>query len=307
MKILITGANGFLGHYLTAQLLQRNIEVVATGKGNCLLPFSGAANFVYAPMDFTDAENIMAVFNQHKPTVVVHAGAMSKPDECEENKEATWLVNVTGTANMLAAAEKYNCTFIYISTDFVFDGAKGMYTETDEPNPVNYYGQTKLEAEKLVQQYNGSWAIVRTVLVYGKPLSGRNNILTIVKEKLEKGEEYKVVSDQIRTPTYVEDLGAGIISIIEKNKTGIWHLSGADILTPYDMACAAADYLQLNKNLLQEVTAATFNQPAMRPPKTGFVLNKAKKELGYLPIPFNEGLRKTFDNGEATFLPVSRG
>jgi dTDP-4-dehydrorhamnose reductase len=294
MKILITGANGFLGHYLTAQLLQKNLKVIATGKGNCRLPFGGAANFVYAPMDFADEENVMAVFNQHKPTVVVHAGAMSKPDECEENKEATWLVNVTGTANILTAAEKYNCPFIYISTDFIFDGVKGMYTETDEPNPVNYYGQTKLAAEKLVQQYKHNWAIVRTVLVYGKPLSGRSNILTIVKEKLEKGEGYKVVSDQIRTPTYVEDLAAGIISIIEKNKTGVWHLSGADVLTPYDMACAAAGYLQLNKNLLQEVTAASFTQPALRPPKTNFVIDKAKKELNYQPVSFSEGLQKTF-------------
>jgi dTDP-4-dehydrorhamnose reductase len=294
MKILITGANGFLGHYLAAQLLQKNIEVIATGKGNCRLPFSGAANFVYAPMDFADAENVSPVFNQHKPTVVVHAGAMSKPDECEENKEATWLVNVTGTANMLAVAEKYNCYFIYISTDFVFDGVKGMYTETDEPNPVNYYGQAKLEAEKLVQQYNGNWAIIRTVLVYGKPLSGRSNILTIVKEKLEKGEGYKVVSDQIRTPTYVEDLAAGIISIIEKNKTGTWHLSGADELTPYNMSCAVADYLQLDKKLLTEVTAASFTQPAVRPPKTGFNISKAKSELGYNPLSFAEGLQKTF-------------
>lgn len=294
MKVLITGANGFLGHYLTQQLLQKRTEVIATGKGNCRLPFSGAANFVYAPMDFSEAENVKAVFGQHKPTVVVHAGAISKPDECEENNEATWLANVTGTANLLATAEKNNCPFIYISTDFVFDGVKGMYTETDEPNPVNYYGQTKLAAEKLVQRYDGNWAIVRTVLVYGKPLSGRSNILTIIKEKLEKGERYKVVSDQIRTPTYVEDLATGIILIIDKNKTGTWHLSGADVLTPYAMACAAADYLQLDKNLLTEVTAASFTQPAVRPPKTGFNISKAKSELGYNPLSFAEGLQKTF-------------
>jgi dTDP-4-dehydrorhamnose reductase len=294
MQVIITGANGFLGHYLTAQLLAKNISVLATGKGDCRLPFANDTNFTYATLDFTNAATVMNLFTAYNPTVVIHAGAMSKPDECELNKETTWLTNVTGTANMLAVAAKYNCHFIYISTDFIFDGAKGMYTETDTPNPVNYYGHTKLAAEKLVQQYKNDWAIVRTVLVYGKPLSGRSNILTIVKEKLEKGEPYKVVSDQVRTPTYVEDLAHGIIAILEKKKTGIWHISGEEVITPYQMACATADQLGLNKQLLQEVTAASFTQPALRPPKTGFIIQKAKSELGYNPLSFAEGLQKTF-------------
>jgi dTDP-4-dehydrorhamnose reductase len=130
--------------------------------------------------------------------------------------------------------------------------------------------------------------------VYGKPVTGKANLLTVVKEKLEKGEEYQVVNDQVRTPTYVEDLAAGIVSVIERKATGIYHLSGVDILTPYEIACRVADHLQLNKSLIKKVTAANFSQPARRPPKTGFIIEKARKKLGFHPVSFAEGLHRTF-------------
>src|SRR4030095_2792291 len=176
-----------------------------------------------------------------------------------------YLVNVESTVQLLINSEDLKSFFIFLSTDFVFDGEKGMYNEEDAPRPVNYYGRTKLEAEEAVKEYEHGWAIVRTVLVYGKNHSAHNNILKIVKEKLEKGEEYNVVDDQVRTPTYVEDLAKGIISIIEKKATGVFHLSGKDILTPYQMAIKTADHLRLDSSVLKKVTAASFSQPAKRP------------------------------------------
>lgn len=294
MRILVTGANGFLGNYLVQQLLQKQYPVIATGKGECRLSFTGVDNFDYEPMDFTDPFAVHDLFEKYQPSVVVHAGAMSKPDDCEKEQWQAYFINVEGTVTLLTNAEAYRSFFVFVSTDFVFDGEKGMYSETDIPSPVNFYGKTKLEAEEIVKEYAFDWAIARTVLVYGKPLAGRSNILSIVKEKLEKGEEYSVVNDQVRTPTYVEDLAAGIVAIIEKKATGIYHLSGADILTPYEMAIKAADFLKLNKSLLKKVTAADFTQPAKRPPKTGFNIEKAKRELDYQPRSFDEGLAKTF-------------
>lgn len=294
MRILVTGANGFLGNYLVQQLLQKQYPVIATGKGECRLSFTGVDNFDYEPMDFTDPFAVHDLFEKYQPSVVVHAGAMSKPDDCEKEQWQAYLINVEGTVTLLTNAEAYRSFFVFVSTDFVFNGEKGMYSETDIPSPVNFYGKTKLEAEEIVKEYAFGWAIARTVLVYGKPLAGRSNILSIVKEKLEKGEEYSVVNDQVRTPTYVEDLAAGIVAIIEKKATGIYHLSGADILTPYEMAIKAADFLKLNKSLLKKVTAADFTQPAKRPPKTGFNIEKAKRELDYQPRSFDEGLAKTF-------------
>jgi dTDP-4-dehydrorhamnose reductase len=126
-------------------------------------------------------------------------------------------------------------------------------------------------------------------------VAGKTNLLTVVKDKLLKGESYNVVDDQVRTPTYVEDLASGIVSIIEKKATGIYHLSGSDVLTPWQMAGKTADYLQVNRWLIKKVTAADFSQPARRPLKTDLVIDKAVKELGYKPVSFAEGLQKTLE------------
>ena len=294
MRILVTGANGFLGSCLCKLLIERGHEVIATGRGGCRLNISGHALFQYETMDFTDPFAAHDVMEKYKPEVLVHAGAMSKVDECEQNQWQAYVANVEGTVTMLLNAEEHKCFFILLSTDFIFDGIRGMYREDDLPGPVNFYGKTKLEAEEAVKEYEFDWAIVRTILVYGKPVSGKTNILTIVKEKLEKGEEYSVVNDQVRTPTYVEDLAAGILSMIERKATGIYHVSGKDELTPYEMACQVANYFGLNRSLIRKVTAANFSQPAKRPAKTGFVIDKARKKLGYDPVSFEEGLRRTF-------------
>ncbi len=301
MKILITGANGFLGYYLSELLLQFGHEVIATGKGSCRLPFSGS-RFRYETMDFTDPFSVHDVFEKNKPEVVVHAGAISKPDECETSQWPAYQANVEGTLTLLMNAEELKSFFIFISTDFIFDGKKGMHREDDPASPVNFYGKTKAEAEEAVKEYKYDWSIVRTVLVYGKPIAGRGNILTVVKEKLEKGEEYNVFNDQVRTPTYVGDLVKGIISIIDKKATGIYHLCGKDILTPYEMACLAADFLGLDKSLIRKVTAADFSQPAKRPEYSGLAINKARNLLGYEPVSFGEGLKLTFPREAAETL-----
>jgi dTDP-4-dehydrorhamnose reductase len=293
MNILITGANGFLGGYLVELLLQKEYTVIATGKGECRLPFKHT-NFIYAPMDFTDPFTVHDVFEKFQPQIVVHAGAMSKPDECEQQQWQAYLVNVEGTVTTLMNAAEQKSFFVFVSTDFVFDGEKGMYKEGDATGPVNYYGKTKLEAEEAVMEYEHDWAIVRTVLVYGKPILSRPNILTVVKEKLEKGETYNVFDDQLRTPTYVGDLAAGILQIIERKAKGIYHLSGKDVLSPYAMACKTADFLGLDKTLIHPVSASAFVQPAKRPARTGFAIDKARLQLGFEPISFDEGLARTF-------------
>ena len=294
MRVLITGANGFLGYYLTRTLLENHFPVIATGRGECRLPFSGLDGFTYVSMDFTDPFAVHDVFEKYKPEVVVHGGAITRPDECELNQWQAYLVNVEGAVTTLVNASEKKSFYIFLSTDFVFDGNKGMYKEEDETIPVNYYGKTKLEAESLVRDYEHDWAIVRTVMVYGKPVQSRSNILSIVKEKLERGESYQVVDDQVRTPTYVEDLASGIAAIIRKRAKGIFHLCGKDILTPYQMACMAADFLGYDKTLLRRVTAADFSQPATRPAKTGLDISKARSLLGFEPISFEEGLRMMF-------------
>ena len=188
--------------------------------------------------------------------------------------------------------KKNNAYFIFISTDFVFDGINGPYKEEDIVNPVSYYGSTKVAGEKAVEESGLASAIVRTCLVYGNTLSGtRSNLITWVKDNLGLGKKIKVVSDQWRTPTYVEDLAKGILLIMEKKAEGCFHISGEVLLSPYQMAIATALYLSLDTSLIEKVDASIFTQPAKRPATTGFIIDKAKAVLGFKPLTFEEGLK----------------
>jgi dTDP-4-dehydrorhamnose reductase len=295
MRVLVTGANGFLGYYLVELLLRHGHDVIATGRSASRLPFQGI-NYHYVSFDFTDAKRTREIVDLYKPDLVIHSGAMTRPDDCEVRQWDAYMTNVEGTVNLLQAAATVKAFFVFVSTDFVFDGARGMYREKDERNPVNFYGKTKKEAEDFVQRYPHGWAIARTVLVYGEPKTGGQNVLTILHGKIQKGEKYQLVNDQFRTPTYVGDLARGIVAIAEKKAGGTWHLSGKDLLTPYEMGLQAARLLSLDTSLISPVHAGVFTQAALRPPRTGFVIDKAVKELGYNPVSFDEGLRLSFSS-----------
>ena len=294
MNVLVTGANGLLGQHLVKILLDNNHEVTATGLGKSRLSFKND-NYTYHELDITDGTVVNELIVNKRPQVIIHAAAMTQVDQCEEQKVACWNVNVTATRFLLDAAKEISARFIFVSSDFVFDGLHGPYSETSEPNPVNYYGSSKWGAEKAVEESGLNWTIVRTVLVTGNPLTGaRKNIITWVKEKLEKGEKIRVVDDQYRTPTFVEDLAAGIVLVLEKNVQGIFHISGKDALTPYAIAIETARLLKLDEKLIERTDSASLGQPAMRPVRTTFNISKAEKELGYQPHSFKESLEKMF-------------
>lgn len=290
MKVLVTGANGLLGQYLTRHLLEKNYEVIATGKGENRHPVPEGGRFRYYEMDILDEPVVYTVMEKEKPEVVVHAAALTQVDDCEKDPERAEAVNVKGTAQVLVNAESVAAHFIYISTDFVFDGERGMYEEEDELHPVNFYGFTKMQAEAIAQTSTIPFSIVRTCLVYGIPLQGkRSNIFSWVKGSLEAGQSIRVVDDQWRTPTYVEDLAMGIEQIIRQKATGIFHLSGEEGTSPYGFACRIARHFGLKESLIEKVTAATFTQPGQRPPKTGFVIEKARSLLGFAPRNLEQG------------------
>ena len=297
-KILVTGANGFLGQHLVNLLLQQGYAVIAVAKGPNRLPFEATETFVYYDVDITNDFLLNAVLEKEKPFTVVHAAAMTQVDDCQLNQPECEAINVRATAQLLLSAEAYSQHFIYISTDFVFDGEKGDYAEADDMNPVSWYGFTKVQAESIVETSEIPFAIVRTCLVYGNTLTGtRSNIVSWVKDNLAAGKHIKVVNDQWRTPTWVEDLAKGIWLVIEKNATGIYHISGKDKLTPYDIAIKTAAFCGFESVLIEKADAASFSQPAKRPPRTGFNISKARAELGFEPVGFDEGLLKTLQEG----------
>jgi dTDP-4-dehydrorhamnose reductase len=291
-KVLITGANGLLGQKLVQKLKDEpEYQVFATGRGKCRLPVSWGKGYQWLELDVTDLEEVAAIFDWVKPDVLIHTAAMTNVDECELNQEACKIQNIDAVKNLIVACEGHGTHFIHLSTDFIFSGDKGPYLEADQPAPVNYYGETKLESEELIEASTIKSAIARTVLVYGIAADmSRSNIILWVKKSLENGKNIQVVNDQWRTPTLAEDLADGCILIMDKGATGIFNISGKDMLTPFDMAILTADYFGLDKNLIQKVDSTIFTQPAKRPLKTGFIIKKAEIELGYSPKSFTEGI-----------------
>ena len=289
IRVLVTGANGLLGQKLVKLYAeQEGIEIIATGRGVNRNPGS---SFAYREMDVTSLDEVENTISETRPDVVINTAAMTQVDVCELDPYNCWKLNVEAVANLIAACKQTGSFLVHLSTDFVFDGKSGPYKEDDLPNPLSKYAESKLESERLVINSGIDYAIVRTMLVYGivNDMS-RSNIILWVKKSLEEKKQIKVVSDQWRMPTLAEDLAKGCMLIAEKRAKGTFHISGKDMLTPYEMALATADFFELDKSLIEEVDGSVFTQPAKRPAKTGFILDKARKELGYEPVTFKEGL-----------------
>lgn len=297
MKIFVTGTNGLVGSYVVHELLQRGYEVFASSRTGDASAFNRYQNYRFIQVDFADPYSLQDAFEFVQPDVVVHCGAMSKPDECELKQAEAFDANVFGTVQLLLNAQPFAAFFIHLSSDFIFNGQQGMHTETDQPDPLSYYGKTKLQAEEAVMEYPHDWSIVRTVFVYGKPFHGRDCFISMIAKKIEANEPFKVVNDQQRTPTHAADLAKGIAAIIEKRATGIFNLAGKDVLTPYAMAVATADYLKRPDHQLMAVTRADFKETAERPLKGGLNIDKARRALDYQPLSFSEGLQKTLGAG----------
>lgn len=290
MKILITGSNGLLGQKILHQWAQnKDFDLIATSRGeNRVLE---VADFEYCPLDITDEKDVFAVVEKYQPDCIIHTAAMTNVDQCETEKEACIDLNVNAVKYLVAASEKFKVFFLHLSTDFIFDGEDGPYDEEAIAKPISFYGESKLQAEQIVKDSKCSWAIARTVLVYGITEGmSRSNIILWVKNSLEQAKNLQLVNDQWRTPTLAEDLAIGCLLICKQGATGIFNISGKDFMNPYQMAVATANYFDLDKNLITETDGSKFSQAAKRPPKTGFNIDKARKILGYNPRSFDEGI-----------------
>lgn len=290
-KVLITGANGMLGQKLVyAGIADPKLHIIATGRGpNRLTNQSG---YQYREMSITDSEAVNKIIAEEKPDVIINSAAITQVDEAEENPSECWRVNVDAVKILLGAAEKNQCKLIQVSTDFVFDGTQEPYRENSAVNPVNYYGKSKAEAELLVRQAGIKYAIVRTILVYGVTdnLSRSNAVLWALRS-LREGKAIRVVNDQFRTPTLVEDLANGILEIVRRGKKGTFHLSGEDRMSIYELACRVGEHFGLDTTSVSPVLTPELNETARRPPCTNFDLSKAKEELDFQPHTFESGLQ----------------
>ncbi|HEX8546496.1 MAG TPA: SDR family oxidoreductase [Cytophagaceae bacterium] len=290
-KVLLTGSNGLLGQKLVQLLSEdENYSLIATGRGSNRLP--DEEGYTFESLDITNKEEVESIVRKHKPEYIIHTAAMTNVDQCESEKEDCWKQNVDAVQYLVDASEKNKSHLIHLSTDFIFDGKEGPYDEKAKAKPLSYYGESKLAAEKIVIKSKTKWAIARTVLVYGIAHDmSRSNIILWVKKSLEDGKQIQVVNDQWRTPTLAEDLAMGCYLIMENQATGIFNISGKDFMSPYEMAIQTANYFKLDKSLIVKTDSTKFTQPAQRPPRTGFIIDKAINDLGYDPHSFEEGIQ----------------
>lgn len=291
-KIVITGSNGLLGQTLVNLLMKapENYSVFGLSKGDNRM---NRNDFLYYDIDITNYSQLEECITYIQPSFIINTAAMTNVDTCELKPEECNNLNIEAVKYLTQICTKLNIHFIQISTDFIFDGSKGIYKETDLPNPLSIYGHSKLKAENIVKNSGVNFSILRTILVYGKGVNlKRNNIVLWVKDMLENNKEITIVDDQYRMPTYVEDLAMACKLIIDKNISGVYHISSNELLSVFEIANQIADVFGLNKKLIKPISTKTLNQKAIRPQKTGFDLSKTIKELDFQPTSFLLGLKR---------------
>jgi len=286
-RILITGANGMLG--------QRVVDFY-TYPGNLeLLSISVEEKPVidtvdYIQCDITDREKIKKAVYDFCPDFIVNTAAYTNVDKSETEREAAWKVNVKAVEYLSEAARAIDAHLIHISSDYIFDGNNGPYSENATPNPLGYYGRTKLASENALRISGCGYTILRTNVLYGTASEGRPDFVKWVVKSLRDGNEIRIVTDQFNNPTFIDDLVQAISKISEFNKTGIYNIGGSEFLSRYDFTLKIADYFKLDKSLIKQIKTDELNQPARRPLNSGLIILKAETELGYKPHTIEEAL-----------------
>ena len=200
-------------------------------------------------------------------------------------------MNVDAVKILAGYAKQHSAHFINISTDYVFDGENGPYSENDDVNPVGFYGLTKLQGEEEIIKSGCDFSIIRTNVLYGPAKFGRMDFVKWVVSSLKEKKEIKIVTDQINNPTFIDDLVEIIYSVMINKHYGIFNSGGEEFLSRYDFTLRIADFFNLDKNLIKPVLTEEFNQAAVRPLKSGLVLDKVKKILGFQPRKFEDTFR----------------
>ena len=290
MKILITGSNGLLGQKLIHKIRKDNrFQLIATSKGSNRI--SAKKGYEYFTLDITNKKEVQEIILSQNPDVIINTAAMTNVDLCEQERDQCDNLNVEAVRYLSDTAEKVDAHLIHISTDFIFDGKSGPYTEEDVPNPLSYYGLSKLKSETVLLESSCRWTILRTIIVFGvgENLS-KGNIVLWAKGALEQGDPLNIIDDQFRAPTLADDLADACILAAHKEEYGVFNASGKDIMSIYEMVERIAVFHGFSTKNLNRISTAKLNQKAERPARTGFILDKSRDILGYNPHGFEECL-----------------
>jgi dTDP-4-dehydrorhamnose reductase len=240
-------------------------------------------------LDITNEYQVKTIIAENDPDIIVHLAAMTNVDGCELNPDQAYEVNVRGTVNLL---NHFNGKFVLLSTDYVFDGNEGPYSENDTVNPKNVYGMTKLEAERKVREFSADWLILRTNVVWNIGGKYKASFVDWLVEELDEGNQVRIVTDQWNNPTHTEDLGCVINELLKHDASGLYHYGSAEVLNRYDFARLIANIYNLDENLIKPIMTQELNQLAKRPLRSGLKTNKIERDFAIIPAVLREDIEK---------------
>ena len=291
-KVFITGANGLLGQKLVEVFSSEN-RILASDLQPEFFPSQPKVSkgfFEYEKIDILDKEKLETFISSFKPEVIINSGAFTDVDGCEVEKDKAWKVNVEGVKNLAFLCKEFKIKLVHLSTDYIFDGKNGPYSEDEPPNPLGYYGLTKLESEKIIKNNLTDYIIVRSNVLYGKGVKVKKNFVLWVIDKLKKSENIKIVTDQLNNPTLAFNLAQAISELVEKNFVGTVNIAGSEYLSRYDFAKKIALKFNFDKKKISSIKTEELKQKAPRPQKGGLKIDLAKKLLSTKLLNVDEGL-----------------
>ena len=284
-RVLIIGSNGMLGQSVVSILKKSDkYELLLASLENS----SVEEKFTYIKVNIGNKKEVKKLVLDFYPDYVVNLAAFTNVDKCESEKELCWNANVNALEYLAKYCVPTNSQLIHISSDYIFDGKNGPYSENDLPNPISYYGRSKLAGENVIKRFNIPNTIIRTNVLFGATRYGRPDFVKWVVDSLKSDQQIKIVTDQYNNPTFIDDLAVMIKTIIDKSKTGLYHIGGAEQLNRYDFTKRIVDYFSLDFELVTPILTKELNQPALRPLKSGLINLKAETELNFKPNGLNE-------------------
>jgi len=293
-RLLIIGATGLVGSKVSSLAAEHGFEAYNTHNAR-----KASLPRAYR-LDISDHKATLRLVQKIQPKVIVNTAALHNVDYCETHREEADRVNIGGTKNLAEAARENNSRLIHLSTDYVFDGTRGHYSESDTPHPLQHYAQTKLESENVVSQLR-NYSIARPSVIYGwSPLeatgvpssSGKTvNFAMFVLDKLKKCETVKAVRDQYSSPTLADNLAESLLRLAKHSENGLFHTAGRSCMSRYEFAVKLAEVFGYPTKLIQPVFTSEFKQVAERPKNSCLLVDKAESTLGMRFFTAEEGAR----------------
>lgn len=287
MRIVVTGANGLLGRRVIRGLVSSGQSVVGLSRG----PRRVEGDFEYVSSDLTQLDSLQKLLIDLRPDSIIHTAALTDVDKCEHEVDGAFVVNVAASHTIAAAARNSGAHLVYVSTDYVFDGEHGPYSEESVPNPLGRYAQSKLGGELAVRIAAGDWAIARTAVVYGWPPAGRKNFGSWIVESLSRGQGVKLFRDQMVSPSLALNAAGMVAELATRRLTGVWHTCGADVVSRVTFGQTLCRIFGLDRGLITAVSLDHVPLSGPRPRVGGLRTDKARRELNVKPMPLEESLR----------------